>query len=55
MIVAIAVFVLLTSFLSHATGIHAELEAAIQDLLDNQHYIHFLDFGEGGSYFVSYD
>ena len=36
-------------------GIHSELDAAIQDLLENNHYIHFLDFGEGGSYFVSYD
>ena len=36
-------------------GIHSELDAAIQDLLESNHYIHFLDFGEGGSYFVSYD
>jgi hypothetical protein len=36
-------------------GIHSELDAAIQDLLDAGHYLHFLDFGDDGSYFVSYD
>ena len=36
-------------------GIHAELEAAIEDLLQSGHQLHFLDFGEEGSYFVSYD
>lgn len=36
-------------------GIHSELEAAIEDLLHSGHQLHFLDFGEEGSYFVSYD
>ena len=36
-------------------GIHSELEAAIEDLLHAGHQLHFLDFGEEGSYFVSYD
>ena len=35
--------------------IHSELSESIQDLLDAGHYLHFLDFGDDGSYFVSYD
>lgn len=36
-------------------GVTKEMDVAIQDLLDNGHSIHFLDFGENGSYFISYD
>jgi len=36
-------------------GIHSELEQAIEDFLDSGHQLHFLDFGDDGSYFVSYD
>jgi hypothetical protein len=36
-------------------GISRDMENAIQELLDNGHTINFLDFGENGSYFVSYD
>lgn len=32
-----------------------EMDEAIQELLDGGHYVNFLDFGENGSYFVSYD
>jgi hypothetical protein len=32
-----------------------ELEDAIKELMDAGHYVNFLDFGENGSYFVSYD
>ena len=32
-----------------------EMDEAIQELLDGGHYVNFLDFGESGSYFVSYD
>ena len=33
----------------------AEMEEAIQELLHEDHALRFLDFGENGSYFVSYD
>jgi len=36
-------------------GIHSELEQAIEDLMDSGHQLHFLDFGDDGSDFVSYD
>lgn len=36
-------------------GIHSELEQAIEELLNTGHQLHFLDFGDDGSYFVSYD
>ena len=36
-------------------GIHSELQQAIEDLIDSGHQLHFLDFGDDGSYFVSYD
>jgi hypothetical protein len=36
-------------------GVSDEMHEAIQELLDEGHSINFLDFGENGSYFVSYD
>jgi hypothetical protein len=36
-------------------GVHRDTDKAIMDLLDDGHYLHMLDFGEDGSYFVSYD
>jgi len=36
-------------------GVSPELDAAIQELLAADHFVNFLDFGEHGSYFVSYD
>jgi hypothetical protein len=37
------------------SGISDELDKAIANILKDDHYLHFLDFGESGSYFVSYD
>jgi len=36
-------------------GVSDDLDAAIHELLDHDHVLNFLDFGDGGSYFVSYD
>jgi hypothetical protein len=36
-------------------GVSDEMDEAIQSLLDDGHFLNFLDFGENGSYFVSYD
>lgn len=36
-------------------GVSDDLDDAIQHLIDTGHYLNFLDFGDGGSYFVSYD
>jgi hypothetical protein len=36
-------------------GVSDEMHEAIQELLDDEHSIKFLDFGDNGSYFVSYD
>ena len=36
-------------------GIGDELDELIQSLLEQDRYLNFLDFGEDGSYFVSYD
>lgn len=36
-------------------GVSEEMDEAIQELLDEGHVVNFLDFGENGSYFVSYD
>ena len=35
--------------------ISEEMDEASQELLDEGHVVNFLDFGENGSYFVSYD
>jgi hypothetical protein len=37
------------------SGITEKLDKVIADILNAGHYLHFLDFGENGSYFVSYD
>lgn len=37
------------------SGISTELDRVIAKILNDGHYLHFLDFGEKGSYFVSYD
>ena len=37
------------------SGISAELDQVIANILNAGNYLHFLDFGENGSYFVSYD
>ena len=37
------------------SGITEELDRVIADILNGGNYLHFLDFGENGSYFVSYD
>ena len=36
-------------------GTSDEMDDSIQQLLDSGHYLNFLDFGEEGSYFISYD
>lgn len=36
-------------------GVHKDTDKAIMDLLDDGHSLHMLDFGDDGSYFVSYD
>jgi hypothetical protein len=36
-------------------GLSREMDDAIQELLDDHHSLNFIDFGENGSYFVSYD
>lgn len=36
-------------------GISEEMDQSIQALLDDGHCLSFLDFGESGSYFISYD
>jgi hypothetical protein len=36
-------------------GISSELDQLIQDLLESGNYLSFIDFGDDGSYFVSYD
>jgi hypothetical protein len=36
-------------------GVHKETDLAIMQLMDDGHSLHTLDFGEDGSYFVSYD
>ena len=36
-------------------GISEEMDQSIQILLDDGHSLSFLDFGEAGSYFISYD
>jgi hypothetical protein len=36
-------------------GLSREMDEAIQELLDDDHSLNFVDFGENGSYFVSYD
>jgi hypothetical protein len=36
-------------------GVSDDMEEAIQELLEEGHYVRFLDFGESSSYFVSYD
>lgn len=36
-------------------GISDEMDQSIQTLLDDGHCLSFLDFGESGSYFISYD
>jgi len=36
-------------------GITDEADAAILELLDHGHELNVIDFGDGGSYFVSYD
>jgi hypothetical protein len=37
------------------SGISHELDKVIADILGAGHFLHFLDFGENGSYFVSFD
>ena len=37
------------------SGISVDLDRVIAKILNDGHYLHFLDFGENGSYFVSYD
>jgi len=37
------------------SGITDELDRVIGNILKANHFLHFLDFGENGSYFVSYD
>ena len=37
------------------SGITDELDTVIGSILKANHFLHFLDFGESGSYFVSYD
>lgn len=37
------------------SGITEDLDKVIADILKDGHYLEFLDFGESGSYFVSYD
>ena len=37
------------------SGISTELDQVIANILNAGNYLHFLDFGENGSYFVSYD
>jgi hypothetical protein len=37
------------------SGITDDLDKVIAKILNNDSYLHFLDFGEHGSYFVSYD
>lgn len=36
-------------------GVSDEMNEAIEDLLEDGHSLNFLDFGECGSYFISYD
>lgn len=36
-------------------GVNKELEQAISELREEKHKLNFMDFGEDGSYFVSYD
>lgn len=36
-------------------GISDEMTESIQALLDDGHFLNFLDFGDDGSYFISYD
>jgi hypothetical protein len=36
-------------------GISRELDELIQSLLEQDRYLNFMDFGEDGSYFLSYD
>lgn len=37
------------------SGISTDLDRVIAKILNDGHYLHFMDFGENGSYFVSYD
>ena len=37
------------------SGITEELDRVIADILNAGNYLHFLDFGDNGSYFISYD
>lgn len=37
------------------SGISTDLDKVIAQILQGGHYLHFLDFGENGCYFVSYD
>jgi len=37
------------------SGISPELDQVIANILNSGNYLHFLDFGDNGSYFVSYD
>lgn len=37
------------------SGISDELDKVIGNILNSNNYLHFIDFGEHGSYFVSYD
>mmetsp|Transcript_10900 Transcript_10900/g.31257 ORF Transcript_10900/g.31257 Transcript_10900/m.31257 type:complete len:493 (-) Transcript_10900:93-1571(-) len=37
------------------SGISDDLDKVISHILQTDNYLHFMDFGEGGSYFVSYD
>lgn len=36
-------------------GVSDEMEEAIEELEADGHFLTYLDFGEGGSYFISYD
>lgn len=36
-------------------GISHDLDDSIQSLLDDDHYLNFLDFGDDGTFFLSYD
>jgi hypothetical protein len=36
-------------------GVSRELDETIQSLLDDDHYLNFLDFGDDGTFFLTYD
>jgi hypothetical protein len=36
-------------------GVSRELDETIQSLLDDNHYLNFLDFGDDGTFFLTYD